>query len=170
MEIRAAVAGDEDSVWAILKPVIRAGETYALPVEMTRADALDYWLARGHRVFVAIEGGAMVGTYYLRANQSGGGAHVANCGYMVAQGFEGRGVARAMCEHSLKVARAAGFRAMQFNFVVSANTRAVDLWRRLGFAIAGRLPRAFRHPELGYIEALVMFRSLEDDPATGRNL
>jgi ribosomal protein S18 acetylase RimI-like enzyme len=109
---------------------------------------------------VAEDGGHIVGTYYLRANNRGGGAHVANCGYMSAQAATGRGVARAMCEDSLRYARERGFSAMQFNFVIASNQRAVRLWRACGFAIAGRLPEAFQHPRLGLVDALVMVRRL----------
>jgi len=158
--IRQAEPRDHAAIWAILEPVIRAGETYALPRDMGREDALAYWLAPAHRTFVAERDGVVVGTYYLRANQQGGGAHVANCGYMTASDQQGRGVARAMCEHSLGAARESGFLAMQFNFVVATNTRAVALWERLGFQIVGRLPGAFRHPSLGLVDALTMFRAL----------
>jgi len=111
-------------------------------------------------VFVAEDAGTLVGTYYLRANHKGGGAHVANCGYVTSTRASGRGVARAMCLHSLDVAAAKGFAAMQFNFVVASNERAVGLWKRLGFAIVGTLPQAFRHPRLGCVDAYVMYRSL----------
>ena len=110
--------------------------------------------------FVAEEDGRILGTYYLRANQLGGGDHVANCGYITASGATGRGIARRMCEHSLAHARARGFRAMQFNLVVSTNERAVRLWQSLGFAIVGRLPLAFHHPSQGDVDALVMYRAL----------
>jgi L-amino acid N-acyltransferase YncA len=160
MLIRAATLDDSDAIWAILEPVLRAGETYTLPREMTREDALAYWFAPGHEVFVAEEDGAIVGSYLLRANQQGGGAHIANCAYMTAQHATGRGVARAMCRHSLDTARERGFRAMQFNFVVSTNQRAVRLWTAFGFATVGRLPEAFLHPALGYVDALVMYRAL----------
>jgi L-amino acid N-acyltransferase YncA len=160
MLIREATRQDSDAIWAILEPVLRAGETYTLPREMSRKDALAYWLAPGHEVFVAEEDGVIVGSYLLRANQQGGGAHVANCGYMTAQHATGRGVARAMCRHSLNTARERGFRAMQFNFVVSTNEHAVRLWTSLGFETVGRLPEAFLHPALGYVDALVMFRAL----------
>jgi L-amino acid N-acyltransferase YncA len=160
MLIRTATRKDDDAVWAILEPVLRAGETYTLPREMSRADALAYWFSPGHAVFVAEDDGSILGAYYLRANQRGGGAHVANCGYMTAQRATGRGVARAMCMHSLDIARERGFRAMQFNLVVSTNERAVRLWISLGFATAGRLPEAFLHPTLGYVDALVMYRAL----------
>ena len=160
LSIRPATPADRAAIWAILEPVIRAGETYALDRTLGRDAALAYWFAPGNRVFVAEADGAILGTYLLRANQSGGGAHVANCGYMTAQGATGRGVARAMCRHSLDQARAAGFRAMQFNFVVASNTRAVALWQACGFAVVGTLPRAFAHPSLGDVDALVMFRAL----------
>lgn len=129
---------------------------------MARQDALDYWFAAGHRVFIAEFEGQIAGTYFLRANQKGGGAHVANCGYMTAAAHSGKGIARAMCLHSLEYARENGFRAMQFNFVVSTNTRAVRLWESLGFQIVGQLPEAFHHPTLGYVDAFVMFKSLID--------
>jgi ribosomal protein S18 acetylase RimI-like enzyme len=154
------VDSDRDRIWSILEPVIRAGETYTLPRDMEREEALAYWFAKGHEVWVAEDGGEVAGTYFLRANQRGGGSHVANCGYMTARGLEGRGVARGMCEHSLERARDRGFRAMQFNFVVSTNERAVKLWESLGFETVGRLPGAFRHPVRGEVDALVMYRRL----------
>jgi ribosomal protein S18 acetylase RimI-like enzyme len=160
MLIRAATRQDSDAIWAIIEPVVRAGETYTIDRDVSRKDALEYWLAPGHEVFVAEEDGAIVGSYLLRANQRGGGAHVANCGYMTAQHATGRGIARSMCLHSLDVARQRGFRAMQFNFVVSTNERAVRLWTSLGFNTVGRLPGAFLHPSLGYVDALVMYRAL----------
>lgn len=160
MLIRKALARDEDAIWAILEPVIRAGETYPLPRDMDRENALTYWFSVGHEVFVAEDRGAVVGTYFLKANQKGGGAHVANCGYMTAPHATGRGVARAMCAHSLERAKERGFQAMQFNFVVSTNERAVRLWQCCGFEIVGRLPRIFAHPTLGFVDAYVMYRQL----------
>lgn len=160
LHIRPAAPADRAAIWDILEPMIRAGETYALPPEMSETDALAYWFAPANEVFVAEEGGQVVGTYLLRANQSGGGSHVANCGYVTSSAAEGRGIARAMLDHSLKRARARGFRAMQFNFVVSTNERAVRTWQKAGFEVAGRLPGAFHHPTLGFVDALVMFRTL----------
>ena len=160
MDIRTAEARDVDAIWKILEPVIRAGETYTLPSNMTRDEALAYWQAPGHEVFVAEDGAEVVGTYFLHPNQRGGGAHVANCGYITAPWASGRGIARAMCRHSLEHAKTLGFRAMQFNFVVSTNERAVRLWQSMDFAIVGRLPKAFVHPALGEVDALVMYRQL----------
>ncbi len=160
MIIRPATANDASAIWEILEPIIRAGETYTLPRDMSREDALAYWHTREHEVFVAEEAGDILGTYFLRENQKGGGSHVANCGYMTAPRAAGRGVARAMCSQSLELACARGFRAMQFNFVVSTNERAVRLWQSFGFEILARLPNAFLHPTLGYVDALVMHRVL----------
>jgi ribosomal protein S18 acetylase RimI-like enzyme len=160
MTIRPATTDDHDAIWAVLAPAIRAGETLALPRDMTREAALAYWMSPDTDVFVSEEDGAIVGSSYVRANYPGGGAHVANAGYVTAITAIGRGVARAMCAHSIEHARARGFRAMQFNFVVSTNDRAVWLWQAMGFAIVGRLPGAFAHPTHGDVDALVMYRKL----------
>lgn len=160
MLIRPATRADSAAIWSIIGPTIRAGETYAIDRDLPEADAIDYWLAADKQTFLVTEASEVLGSYYLRANQSGGGSHVCNCGYMTAPGATGRGVARRMYEHSVETARAQGFRAMQFNFVVSTNERAIALWTRLGLEVVGRLPLAFRHPREGYVDALVMFRSL----------
>lgn len=161
MQIRSPNPNDAESIWAILEPIIRAGEAYTLPPDLALDEALAKWFAPGHEVFVAEENGCVVGTYYLRPNQSGGGSHVANCGYATASWATGRGVARSMCAHSLEIARTRGFKAMQFNFVVSTNDRAVRLWQSFAFVIVGRLPGAFRHPTKGFVDAFVMYRSLD---------
>jgi ribosomal protein S18 acetylase RimI-like enzyme len=158
--LRPVTAGDEDAVWRILEPMIRAGETYPLPRDMSKTDTLAYWFTAGHDVFVAEINGQIVGTYYLRANQRGGGSHVANCGYVTAPSANGRGIGRAMCRHSLTQAISKGFRAMQFNFVLSSNEPAVHLWQSLGFKIVGTLPSAFHHPKGSFVNAYVMYREL----------
>lgn len=160
MNIRPATSADRANVWSVIEPTIRAGETYALDRDLTPSDALRYWFGQDRDTFVAEENGRVLGTYYLRVNQSGGGRHVANCGYMTSVEATGRGVARSMCEHSLLHARSSGYRAMQFNFVVASNDRAVRLWRSLGFEVVGRLPLAFEHPKLGVVDALIMHRPL----------
>ena len=160
MHIRPASASDSDAIWVILEPMIRASDTYPLPSDMSREEALSYWSTPGHQVFVAEEEGQIRGTYFLKANQYGGGSHVANAAFMVALDARGRGIGRAMGEHCLSEARRLGFRAMQFNFVVSTNESAVRLWKQLGFKIVGNLPGAFRHPEKGYVDVYVMYQSL----------
>jgi GNAT superfamily N-acetyltransferase len=160
LSIRQARNEDSDGIWSILQPVFRAGETYALPRDIGRDEALAYWRGKDAEVFVAEEAEHLLGTYSLRPNRAGGGSHVANCGYITAPGVEGKGIGRALLEHSLSRARERGFRAMQFNFVVSTNQRAVKTWQGSGFEIVGRLPGAFLHPTLGYVDALVMYRQL----------
>ena len=160
MLIRVTRKEDRDAIWQVLEPTIRAGDTYPLPRDMNKAEAIAYWTGPDRETFVAEKDGRVMGTYYLRANQRGGGAHVANCGYVTADDARGRGVARSMCEHSLQHARERGFRAMQFNIVISTNERAIRLWESLAFQIVGRLPLVFLHPNLGYIDAFVMFRTL----------
>jgi ribosomal protein S18 acetylase RimI-like enzyme len=127
---------------------------------MSEADALAYWLGADKETFVAEADGLILGTYYMRPNQAGGGSHVCNCGYMTSIAATGRGIAREICKHSLAHAKSRGYRAMQFNFVVSTNERAVGLWKSMGFEIVGRLPLAFNHPKRGYMDALVMFQHL----------
>jgi ribosomal protein S18 acetylase RimI-like enzyme len=160
MLIRPAVDADAPAVWRVLEPMLRAGETYALPRDLSEADALRFWNAPGNDVFVVVDHDEVIGTYFLRPNQRGGGSHVCNCGYVTASWATGKGAARAMCQHSLEYAKAKGYRAMQFNFVISSNTRAVALWQSLGFTIVGRVPEAFQHPRLGPVDALVMWQKL----------
>jgi ribosomal protein S18 acetylase RimI-like enzyme len=160
LRIRLAEPHDADAIWRILESVIRAGETYALPRTMTRSDALAYWLGGAQGVYVAEDSSGVVGTYCLRVNRPGGGSHIANCGYMVAPWAGGRGVGRAMCTHSIATARENGFRAIQYNFVVATNGRAIRLYENLGFEIVGRVPGAFAHPTAGYVDAFVMFLAL----------
>src|SRR5438067_7194311 len=137
MLIRPARLQDRSAIWSIIEPVIRAGETYSLDRDMDEDEALSYWIGPDKETFVAEEHGSVIGTYYMRPNQAGGGKHVCNCGYMVSGHATGRGVARQMCLHSLERAKLQGYLGMQFNFVVSTNERAVRLWQSLGFEIVG---------------------------------
>ena len=161
LRIRPATALDGDAIWGVFHPIVARADTYALDPRISRAEALAYWLHPPNNwCYVAEHQGNVVGTYVLRANQSGPGSHVANAGFMVSPGARGLGVGRKMGEHALGEARRLGFLAMQFNFVVSTNEPAVHLWQQLGFQIVGTLPGAFRHPEQGLVDAYVMFRSL----------
>ena len=160
VQIRLATDHDRSAIAALILPVIREGTTYTLDTNMTEEAALAYWMASDRTTFVAEADGVLVGTYFLRTNQAGGGQHVCNCGYITGDAARGRGIARSMCAHSLAYAAEHGYRAMQFNFVVSTNERAVRLWTSLGFETVGRLPGAFQHPEHGYVDALVMYRTL----------
>jgi L-amino acid N-acyltransferase YncA len=161
MNIRPATDADRDAIWKIFHKVVADGDTYALDPNISREDALAYWFAPGTHTYIAEQSAIEVGgTYILRPNQSGGGSHVANAGFMVSASARGRGIGRAMAEHCLSEARRLGFRAMQFNYVISTNTAAIRLWQDLGFEIVGTLPDAFHHPEQGDVDVYVMYRSL----------
>jgi ribosomal protein S18 acetylase RimI-like enzyme len=184
IKIRSATTKDHDAIWNIFHEIVTAGDTYALDQQISRQEALAYWFRADTHTYVAelhrqlvgeavgfpgtatpspaggMKDQVIVGTYILRPNQSGGGSHVANAAFMVARDSEGFGVGRRMAEHCLSEARRMGFHAMQFNFVISTNTRAIRLWKKLGFEIVGTLPGAFRHPGKGYVDVYVMYRSL----------
>ena len=184
INIRPAKDPDRDTIWEIFHEVIAAGDTYPIDPEMCREDAFAYWFQTGAHVYVAEQRGefvgeadsfpgtttssptvtdqnrAIVGTYTLHPNQAGGGGHVANAAFIVARNTRGQGIGRALGEHCLEQARRLGFRAMQFNFVVSTNESAVKLWQTLGMKIVGTLPGAFWHPQKGYVDVYVMFQSL----------
>lgn len=159
--IREATEHDRDAVWEIFHAVVAKGDTYVFDPETPRDEALAYWFQPAARAYVAESDGRVVGTYILKPNQPGLGAHIANAAFMVSDSARGLGVGRTMGEHALDEARRLDYRAMQFNFVVSTNTAAVKLWERLGFAVVGTLPGAFRHSSLGFVDAYVMFRSLD---------
>lgn len=161
MIIREVTEQDFDAIWPIFHEIVAAGETYAYDPNTNREEALKIWLHVPRRTFVVVVDGRILGTYYLKTNQAGPGSHVCNCGYMVASQARGMGLATAMCEHSQKVAVELGYQAMQFNFVASSNEGAVQLWQKLGFETVGRLPKAFNHPTLGFVDALVMYKWLD---------
>jgi len=158
--IRPATPADHDAIWAILEPVIRDGATYPLDPEIGREEAFRYWFAPDKTIFVAEADGDVLGTYYLKPNSTGLADHVANAGYMTHPQARGRGIASAMARDSFVRAKAQGYRAMQFNLVIASNAQAVSLWQKLGLQVIGRLPEAFRHRRLGYVDALVMYRLL----------
>lgn len=160
MQIRKAQPSDAAAIAEIIIPVFREGTTYTIDPHISESDALAYWLSPEKEIFVAEADQRILGTYFMRANQAGGGRHVCNCGYITRPDATGRGVAHAMGLHSLDTARVRGYRAMQFNFVVATNERAVKLWQSLGFEIVGRLPGAFQHPTQGLVDALVMYQRL----------
>lgn len=164
VSIRRIEDADWPAAWRIIEPVLRAGETYAFPPEISDEEAFRVWVEAPLAAYVAVDAaGAILGTYYLKANQPGQGAHVCNCGYIVGEAARGQGVASAMCVHSQAEAMVHGFRAMQYNLVVATNEGAIRLWRRHGFDIVGTLPGAFCHPRFGDVDAHVMYKRLFDE-------
>lgn len=158
--IRPATWQDRDAVWCIFRAVVAEGTTYAYPADLSRSAGLQRWMEAPRACYIAEQEGRVVGTYYLKDNQPGRGAHVCNAGYMVQAEARGQGIGRRMCEHSLAEARRFGYRAMQYNLVVATNEAAIHLWQQMGFAIVGTLPEAFDHPEQGLVDAYVMYRQL----------
>jgi L-amino acid N-acyltransferase YncA len=162
MLIRGAAEADVDAIWSIFHAVVAPGDTYAFDPQVPREEALAYWFRPDTHTYVAESDDArIVGTYILRPNQPALGSHVANAAFMVSPLARGSGVGRQMGEHCIAEARRLGFRAMQFNFVVSTNETAVRLWQTLGFEIIGTLPGAFQHSRLGFVDSYVMFKSLQ---------
>lgn len=160
LDIVPATAEDYDQIWEIIRPIIRKGDTYVFDPEMTKERMQDVWMAPKHHVYVAKHKGEIVGTYFIKQNQPGLGAHVANAGYMVHPERRGLSIGRKMAEHSLEEAQRLGYTAMQFNMVISTNMHAIRLWKKLGFQQVGILPKVFNHKELGLVDALVMHRFL----------
>ena len=158
--IRPATVADHPAIWTILEPVYRAGETYCIPRDISRDAALADWFAAPFTAFVAELDGRVLGTSHVGRNRPGPASHVANASFATHPDARGKGIARALVTHAKDWARDQGFRAMQFNFVVSTNADAVHSWQKAGFDIVGRLPGAFLHPRLGYVDALVMFHDL----------
>ncbi len=161
MIIRKAKHIDRPAIWAILHPIFRAGETYAVDPNISETDALSYWTGGSHSAFVVEDDGQIFGTYFICPNQSGNGAHICNCGFATHVDAQGKGIARTMIEHSLVTAKNTGFHAMQFNFVLASNTRAVATWERYGFDTVGRIPEAYNHPQDGYVDALIMYKNFK---------
>ena len=160
IKITHATSADEERIWALLQPVFSAGDTYAVDPLIDREAAIAYWMEADKTAFILRVEGQAVGTYYIRPNQPGGGAHICNCGFITAPSARGKGVARRMLDHALIEAKQQGYRAMQFNFVLASNQRALAIWQRNGFATIGRIPQAFLHPKQGYVDALILHRSL----------
>ena len=158
MTIREATEEDWDNIWPIFHEVVAKGDTYAYHPDTKKQEAYFIWMKRVKNTYIYEENSQILGTYFITTNYT---RHVCNCGYMVSSSARGRGLATSMCEHSQKIAIDLGYKAMQFNFVAASNEGAVRLWEKLGFETVGRLPNAFNHPNLGFVDALVMYKWFE---------
>jgi L-amino acid N-acyltransferase YncA len=163
LTIRPYAPADWPALWDIIEPILRAGETYPQPPETSEAEAHHWWIDEHRAVFVAEEAGRVLGSYYLTDNKPGLGSHVANAGFIVAPSAAGRGVGRALGEHSLTAAPAHGYLALQFNLVVASNAASIRIWDALGFTRVGTLPKAFRHATEGLVDAIVMYKWLGEE-------
>lgn len=162
LEILPATTEHAEAIWEIFQEVIAAGDAYVFEADTTREQFMAYWFAPAAQPQVALLDGKVAGSYIVKANQPGRGSHIANASYMTASSARGQGIAGKMCQHSLQLAKSLGFRAMQFNIVVATNIVAVTLWQKHGFRIIGTVPGSFRHATLGYVDAYVMFRELDE--------
>ena len=159
-DIREALEEDFDQIWKIFHQIVSAGETYPIHRNSSKKEAYQTWMEHPQKTYVCVENNKVLGTYYLKQNHGGGGSHVCNCGYMVAMEAELKGLGTLMCAHSQKIAKELGYKAMQFNLVIVSNKQAVSLWTKLGFDTVGKIPKAFDHPKIGYVDALVMHKWL----------
>lgn len=161
MQIRKASRSDFEYIYPLVKEAFSKGDSYVFTEALSRKEAFNIWMGKNQNVYAAVEDGKILGTYYIKPNQSGRGSHVCNAGYIVSSEARGRGIGKAMCMHSLEEAKNLGYKAMQYNLVVSTNNGAVKLWESCGFKIVGNLPKAFNHKELGYVDAFVMYKELQ---------
>ncbi len=165
--VEPATDADWPGIWDIFHDVVKSGDTYSYAPDTGEELARDVWVRNkadgysGAKGYVVKDGGKVVGTYSLRHNHYGLGAHVANAAYMVHKDYRGQGIARAMCADSLNEAKKEGCISMQFNYVVSTNTCAVDLWKDMGFQIIGTSPKSYRHSKLGLVDIYIMHRFLD---------
>ncbi|OEF97609.1 GNAT family N-acetyltransferase [Desulfuribacillus alkaliarsenatis] len=161
MQIREAKSKDFPQIWQLLEPVFKKGDSYPHPPDMTKEDAFHAWMEIPTATYIVIKNKEIIGTYYIKTNQIGLGSHVCNCGYVVGEAARGYGLGRIMCEHSKRQAKKLGYKAMQYNLVVSTNEVAVHLWKSCGFELIGTLPKAFNHLEKGFVDAHVMYLWLD---------
>ncbi len=158
--IRKSDADDYDAVWNIIREVIAASDTYVYDPNSSKEKMLNEWFEEHKHTYVALLDDYAAGTFFIKSNQPALGSHVANAGYMTAPAMAGQGIGKAMGEFSLEEAKRLGFKAMQFNFVVKSNERAIQLWKKLGFEIIGEIPEAFNHRRLGLTSAYIMYKKL----------
>lgn len=162
LNIREAQLADWDRIWPFFSDIVRAGDSYSYSPDMSKEEGFQQWMVMPQFTYVAEQSGEVVATYYIKPNQASLGAHVSNCGYMVSPSYRGGGIASQLCVHSQSIAIKLGYKAMQFNLVVASNSAAVHLWNKLGFETVGRLLKAFDHQKLGFVDALVMYKWLQD--------
>ncbi|MGF1491107.1 MAG: GNAT family N-acetyltransferase [Microcoleaceae cyanobacterium] len=160
MRIRPAEEADFEQIWPIFHQVVSRGDTYTFSPKTTQEEARKWWLEIPLETYVVEADREILGTYYIKPNGIGPASHICNSGFMVAEASRGKGIGRLMGEHALQTARELGFKAMQFNSVVSTNQRAVQLWQKLGFEIVGTIPKGFQHQTLGLVDIFIMYQWL----------
>ncbi len=160
MKIREATLKDYDAIWNIFKKVIKTGDTYVFDPQTPKTDLAKHWFTSYMKTYVVEEKNKILATYILKPNQIDLGSHICNCSYMVDPESFGKGLGKMMCEHSLENAKIMGYKAMQFNIVVSTNIPAIKLWEKYSFKIIGTIPKGYKHSSLGYVDAYIMYREI----------
>lgn len=160
MEITRITLDDFKQFWPTFRAIVSAQDSYAFATDISYDEAFEVWCLVPQITYVTKIDGEIAGSYYLKPNAAGPGSHICNCGYMVSADFQGRGIARALCQHSQQVAIDSGYRAMQFNSVVSSNEAAIHLWKSMGFSIIGTIPKAYNHKTLGLVDSYIMYKEL----------
>jgi ribosomal protein S18 acetylase RimI-like enzyme len=158
IKIRRAETVDFEEIWPIIYEAFMKGDTYSFPPDTSKEEGFHIWMKTPLATYVALENERVVGTFYLKPNQPGLGSHICNAGYVVSSIARGKGIGRCMCEYAIKEAISFGFKGMQYNFVVSTNQVAVELWKKCGFNIVGTLYNAFNHRERGFVDAYIMYK------------
>jgi GNAT superfamily N-acetyltransferase len=160
VEIRKAITPDHNAIWEIIHPIISAGDTYVFDPDSSKDKMFAFWFGPDKHTYVALLNDKIVGSFVLKDNQPDLGSHIANGAYMVLPSASGQGIGKAMGQWSIEEAKRLGYKAMQFNFVIKSNYRAVKLWQSLGFEIIGEIPEAFNHKQYGLTNAYIMYRKL----------
>ena len=160
LKITTATPADFDEIWKIFQPILQAGGTYVYSPDTSKDEAFSIWFDESYDTYIAKLDDEIVGAYVIRPGHRDLGSHIANAAYIVADKHRGKGFGRNLGEHSIEQARRLGYKALQFNYVVSSNKVAIELWRKLGFSIVGTIPAAYNHPELGYIDIHIMHRKI----------
>ena len=109
---------------------------------------------------VAEEDGAIVGLYILHPNNIGRCGHIANASYAVKADQRGKRIGEKLVVHSLEMAKAAGFRIMQFNAVVANNKGAIRLYKKLGFKELGTIPGGFKMDDDTFMDIIPFYLEL----------
>lgn len=158
IEISPADSADFEEIWALFHTMVKQGDTYVYAPNTSRTEAYTLWMTEPEQTFVALDDDDLVGTYILKKNQPGLGSHVASAEFIIAPALRHHGVGKLLCQHAIEQARTAGYKAMQFNFIVSSDEKTIRMWQSLGFNIVGTVPQAFHHQSLGYIDAHIMYQ------------
>lgn len=152
-----------DDLYYCFGDVVARGEGYPHLPPLTRAVFEETWIRAVSAVIGASVEGRFAGAYYLKPNQPGRGAHVANVGYVVDRSFRGRGIGRLLVEDSIERAPRAGFDALQANLVFASNP-AGALYERMGWQVVGTVPDAVARDDGSREAAIIYWRPVGDGP------